>query len=204
MCEGGGDRDARDPGPRSGYSDRMTCDFLLRLREDQCRLSKLTIKRGQDAMKDPAHDPAHGGLLLQTRQGIREGLRRPERQAELEWLRGRVPKLFTGRTVLEIAAAVPVTGRSTSQGPRRRSRRATSTRRYSRSPVRNPSRAARPSSPGRCRLARGRAVRVACGFCRLLVVPREEESGIRQFVSNLSRKLEPAHSSASSTTSSRS
>lgn len=28
---------------------------------------------------------------------------KPERQQELEWLRGRIPRLFTGRTVLEIA-----------------------------------------------------------------------------------------------------
>jgi demethylmenaquinone methyltransferase/2-methoxy-6-polyprenyl-1,4-benzoquinol methylase len=28
---------------------------------------------------------------------------KPERQQELEWLRGRVPKLYTGRTVLEVA-----------------------------------------------------------------------------------------------------
>ena len=28
---------------------------------------------------------------------------KPERQAELEWLRGRIPELFTGRQVLEVA-----------------------------------------------------------------------------------------------------
>lgn len=44
---------------------------------------------------------------------------KPERQQELEWLRGRVPKLYTGRTVLEVACGTGYWTQQIAKGAKR-------------------------------------------------------------------------------------
>ena len=55
-------------------------------------------------MIDPRSTTPHLESYYDKRAGEYERVYdKPERQAELEWLRGRIPKLFRGRSVLEVA-----------------------------------------------------------------------------------------------------
>jgi len=55
-------------------------------------------------MTDPRSNTPHLETYYSKRaQEYEKVYDKPERQQELEWLRGRVPRLFAGRTVLEVA-----------------------------------------------------------------------------------------------------
>jgi demethylmenaquinone methyltransferase/2-methoxy-6-polyprenyl-1,4-benzoquinol methylase len=115
---------------------------------------------------------------------------KPERQQELEWLRGRVPALFAGRTVLEVACG---TGYWTQHIAR-------AAKKVHACDINDAVLEIAREKP----IARGKADFFKADAIALEGVPpgcdaafagfwwsHVKKSGIAQFVSNLSRKLEP-------------
>jgi ubiquinone/menaquinone biosynthesis C-methylase UbiE len=115
---------------------------------------------------------------------------KPERQQELEWLRGRVPRLFAGRTVLEVACG---TGYWTQHIARAAKKVHACDINDSVLEIARE----KPIAPGRANFFKADAISLegAPPGCNAAFAgfwwSHVKKSGIAQFVSNLSRKLEP-------------